>query len=151
MTNEQPAADQHPHTDKPHRKKSQKRQRAKQIKVPCLEQEFNDAAAAANAAGLSLAAWSRAMMFAGDPGPRSQRRLPIDAQLARQVLAQLGKYGSNMNQIAYGLNAYGERGLEADFRGALKEWAEIRDTLLAMLGRAPDEGQPHPNKGQLKA
>jgi hypothetical protein len=135
MTDEQPSGAQP-------RKKSETRQRQKQVKLRLLDEEFNAISAKASASGMSAAAYARAAML-GDEGPRAQRRLPIDAQLARQVLAQLGKYGNNMNQIAYGLNAYGERGLEADFREALREWAEIRDTLLAMLGH-----NPAPNGGR---
>lgn len=120
--------------EKPARKKSQKRQRSAQIKTPLTSDEFNAVAAKASAAGMSFAAYSRAAML-GDAGPRSQRRLPVDAQKMGQALALHGRYGSNMNQIAYGLNAYGERGLEADFRAALKEWGEIRDLMLAALGK----------------
>ena len=118
------------------RKKSQKRQRSEQVKTPLTKEEFNKVAAKAAAAGLSKAAFSRLSML-DDAGDRAQRRLPVDAQLVRQAIALHGKYGSNMNQIAYGLNAYGERGLEADFRAALKEWGEIRDAMLQMLGMNP--------------
>src|SRR5437660_802198 len=96
----------------PPRKKSQKRQRNKQIHVPCLDEEFNRAASAANASGLSLAAWCRAKLFDGEPGPRAQRRLPVAEENVRRVLALHGKYGNNMNQIAYQLNAH------SDFAGA---------------------------------
>ena len=41
------------------RKKSQKRQRKRQIKIPCLEKEFNDITAAAKAARLTKAAYGR--------------------------------------------------------------------------------------------
>ena len=123
--------------EKPQRKKSQKRQRNKQVKVNFLAEEFNDAAAKAAQSGLTLAAYARAAML-GNAGPRAKARLPVDAQLLRQVLAQHGRYGNNMNQIAYVLNAEGShKVLEADFRLALKEWAEIRDTILAALGRTP--------------
>jgi hypothetical protein len=125
---------------KPH-KSSENRQRQKQLKVRLLEDEFNTASGKARAAGLSLAAYVRAAAI-GDAGPRAQRRLPIDAQLMREALAQLGRYGNNLNQIAYQLNAHGERGLEADFRAALQEWGEIRAIMLAALGHAPKMNPP---------
>lgn len=124
------------------RKKSQKRQRNWQIKIPCLEGEFNEAAEASRAAGLSTAAWGRAMMFNGDPGPRSRRRLPVKEQALVKALAQLGRYGNNMNQIAHQLNAQGEDALAADFRRALKEWSEIRDAMYEALGREPSGSTP---------
>lgn len=124
------------------RKKSQKRQRNWQIKIPCLEGEFNEAAEASRAAGLSTAAWGRAMMFGGNPGPRSRRRLPIQEQALVKALALLGRYGNNMNQIAHQLNAHGEDALSSDFRRALKEWSEIRDAMYEALGRDPSGSTP---------
>lgn len=123
--------------EKPPRKKSQKRQRNRRVKVNFLEEEFNAAAAKAAQSGLTIAAYARAAML-GDAGPRAKARLPVDATLLRQVLAQHGRYGNNMNQIAYVLNAEGShKVLEADFRLALKEWGEIRDMILEALGRYP--------------
>ena len=78
----------------------------------------------------------------GNAGPRAQRRLPVDAQLLREALAQLGKYGNNMNQIAHQLNAQGEDALAADFRRALEEWAEIRNTMYEAMGRDPSGNAP---------
>ena len=121
------------------RKKSEKRQRQKQVKIRLLEDEFNAVAAKAAAAGYTPPAYFRAAAL-GEAGPRAQRTLPVDAQLVRLGLAQLGKYGNNMNQIAYQLNAHGETGLEADFRAALHEWGEIRDAMLAALGKDVDGG-----------
>ncbi|HWR53983.1 MAG TPA: hypothetical protein VN428_22920 [Bryobacteraceae bacterium] len=123
-------------TEKAQRKKSQKRQRSEQVKTPLTKEEFNQVAARAAAAGLSKAAFSRLKML-DETGERSLRRLPVDAEQVRKVLALHGKYGSNMNQTAYELHALGERGLEQDFRQALGEWGEIRDALLALLGMKP--------------
>jgi len=136
MTN----ADQGPATEKPARKKSEKRQRGQLKAIRFTSDEFNAAAAKAAQSGMSFGAYVRAAAI-GDAGPRAQRRLPVDAQLVRLGLAQLGKYGNNMNQIAYQLNAHGESGLEADFRAALQEWGEIRDAMLAALGKDVDGGQ----------
>ena len=131
-------------TDKATRKKSQKRQRSEQVKTPLTRDEFNRVAAHAAAAGMSKAAYSRAAML-GDAGPRSQRRLTLDDVKVRRVLALHNKYGSNMNQIAYQLNANEQHALEADFRTALKEWEEIRDATLDLIGRlhpVPEEPAP---------
>src|ERR1044072_8229483 len=112
--------------EKSPRKKSENRQRQRQIKIRFTAEEFNAAAANAAQAGLSVAAYARAALLA-DAGPRAKARLPVDAQLLRQVLAQHGRYGNNLNQIAYVLNAEGShKVLEADFHAALKQWGEIR-------------------------
>jgi len=115
------------------RKKSETRQRDAQIKLRCTAAEFNAIAAKADAAGLSVAAYLRAAAT-GSAGPRAQKKLPVDAVLMRQVLAQLGKLGSNMNQIAYQLNAFGADALDQDFRQALREWGAVRDLMLEALG-----------------
>jgi Mobilization protein NikA len=126
------------------RKKSEKRQRNAQIKIRCTAEEFNAVAAKAAEAGYTRAAYARAALL-GDAGPRAKASLPVDAQLLRQVLAQHGKYGNNLNQIAYVLNAEGGRAiLEADIRAALKQWGEIRELMLAALGKTPANGEIRP-------
>jgi hypothetical protein len=58
---------------------------------------------AAGEAGLSLGAYVRQQTI-GTAGPRAKRRPSPDRVLLAKVLAELGKSGSNLNQIAYGLN-----------------------------------------------
>jgi hypothetical protein len=117
------------------RKKSQRRQRTKQIKTPCTPDEFNAVAARADAAGMTRAAWSRTVML-GEPGPRSQRRMPSDAQTLRQILGHLGRIGNNINQIAYHLNIGGPVELP-ELRTALKEYAGLRNAIYEALGLEP--------------
>src|ERR1035438_3300137 len=80
------------------RKKSQKRRRKWLIKIPCLEQEFNDIAAAANAAHLTKAAYGRLAML-GKTGDRSPRRPSLDEKLLREIKGLEGKNGSRSAQI----------------------------------------------------
>ena len=126
-------------TEKAARKKSERRQRDKQVKLRCTADEFNAIAAKAAKSGLSTAAYARAAML-GEAGPRAQRRLPVDAQLVRQALALHGRYGNNLNQIAHSGNAGNPVELP-ELRCALKEWGEIRDLMLSALDRNP---QPAP-------
>jgi hypothetical protein len=118
----------------PKRKKSQKRQRDKQIKTPLTSDEFNRVAARAANAGLTHAAYSRAAML-GDAGPRSKARLPVDAELLRQVLAELGRYGNNWNQVAYKLNTgAAPLSLQGDVLEEIGNLHQIRDLILTALG-----------------
>jgi len=123
------------------RRHSEKRQRTKTTALRWLQDEFNLASERAREAGLSFGAYVRATAT-GDAGPRAQRRLPVDDEKMRRVLALHNKYGNNMNQIAYQLNAYGMKVLEADFRTALKEWEKIRDATLDLLGRMHTPEEP---------
>jgi hypothetical protein len=127
--------------DKPARKKSQKRQRYKQIKTPCTLEEFNAVAAKADAAGMTRAAYSRTVLL-GDAGPRSQRRMPADAQALRQILGQLGSVGNNINQIAYNLNLRARAPDIPELREALKDYARIRNAIYEALGLEPSGEGP---------
>jgi hypothetical protein len=53
--------------------------------------------------GLSLGAFIRARLD-GSPGPRAKRNPGPDTVMLAKVLAELGKSGSNLNQIAHHLN-----------------------------------------------
>jgi hypothetical protein len=134
MTDKQPAPK--------NRHGSEKRQRNKVTPIRWAADEFNTVAAKANEAGLTFGAFIRALGL-GDAGPRARRSLPVNDQLLIKAIGLLGKYGNNMNQIAYQLNAHEKDALEADFRGALKEWMEIRDILFEARGKEPSGGAPN--------
>ena len=69
------------------RPKSDKRQRAKITPIRWAMDEFNEAAANAQDAGLSFGAYARARMLRkGDPGPRSQRRTSLDLAMAGKLI-----------------------------------------------------------------
>ena len=125
--------------NRPPRKKSQKRQRKWQIKIPCLEQEFNDVATAAKTARLSRAAYARLKLL-GDTGPRSPRLPPPDEKLLREIKGLHGKYGSNLNQIAHSGNAGNPVDLP-ELRRALQEWGEVRDLINKALGEYAGPGK----------
>ena len=116
-------------------KKSEKRQREKQIKLRCTAEEFAAVTAKASASGMTNAAYARAAML-GDAGPRAQRRLPMDADKFRRVEALHAKYGTNLNQIAKNGNSGHPVDLP-ELRLALKQWGEIRDLMLEALGKSP--------------
>lgn len=127
-------------------KKSQKRQRDKQIKTPCTLDEFNAISAKAIDAGMTRAAWSRTMML-GEAGPRSRRRPHPDQKALLQILGQVGRIGGNINQIARQLNA-GDKPAIPELRQALNAYIDIRNAIYAALGmtttdEAPDDYQGH--------
>jgi len=118
-------------------KKSEKRQRQKLTAHRWAMDEFNKAAANARAAGLSFGAFIR-KVATGDTGERAQRALPdLDMVLLSKVVGLHGKYGSNLNQIAYELHLRGDYVTEAQIREALQQWAELRDANLQALGKLP--------------
>jgi hypothetical protein len=79
----------------------------------------------AAAAGLSYGAFMR-KTFGGSPGPRAARHVPPpDNPVLTKLLAELGKIGSNHNQLARAFNrTYATPGLA--------EWQRIEADIQAM-------------------
>ncbi len=92
---------------------------------------------------MTRAAWSRTALL-GDAGPRSQRRVPSDAQALRQILGHLGRVGNNINQIAYQLNTGGPADLP-ELRLALKEYAASAMPSIKPSGWNPPRSRPPKN------
>ncbi len=86
-----------------------------------------------DATGLSPSAMCLAVLL-DVPLPK-RRRPTVNAELLAKVLAELGKIGSNINQIAYHLNA-GRPGdvMEGSIEAALRELLEWRTALMQALG-----------------
>jgi hypothetical protein len=136
-----------PHPNKPDqgtsaRRKSEKRQRVRQVKTRMTEAEHAVFLARADKAGMASAAFLRAAAI-GDAGPRAQKRVPADAAVLRQVLGHIGKTGSNLNQIARYLHTGGEaQTVLPDIREALADLIRIRGLIYDALGKEPDAAAP---------
>lgn len=117
---------------------SNKRRRPRQSLVRWSDEEFNAAASKADGAGLALAAFVRAATL-GDAGPRAQRRPPADHVALRQILGQLGKIGSNINQIARALNMAGQPDLP-ELKTAIRAILQVCNAILQALGKKSDPG-----------
>jgi hypothetical protein len=85
---------------------SQKRVRQHKIPVACDDEEFVAIDGRAREVGLSRPSFLRACGL-GTPGPRARRSPPVNAEALGRATAALNKVGSNLNQIAHGLNAGG--------------------------------------------
>lgn len=122
--------------------RSEKRQRTDRLFVRLTPEEKAAFLDRADKAGMASGAFARAVLT-GSAGPRAQKKVPADAAALRQVLGQLGKIGSNLNQIARYLHTGGSPAtVLPDIREALAENARIRDRLYAALGKTPDHAPP---------
>lgn len=65
--------------------------------------EYAELEEAASRAGLTLASYQRVQSLAA-PKTRSTRRAPVEKELLARLLGQLGKIGSNLNQLARAAN-----------------------------------------------
>lgn len=115
---------------------SDKRQRGETVTVRLSKAERDRLDELASKSGLAAGAFMRAAAF-GDAGPRAQRRPPVDHVLLRQILGNLGKVGSNVNQIARQMNS-GEQAAVPELREALAAYLELRDAIYRALNMDPD-------------
>lgn len=108
--------------------------RGKFVAVRCSAAEHATMHAAAAQSGLTVGPYLRALAL-GSPGLRAVRRPPVEkAQLAR-LLGELGRVGSNVNQLARVANTNGETPKEAELAAITAELATMRAALMKALGR----------------
>ena len=112
---------------------SNKRRRTRQSLIRWTEEEFAEISKKSDKAGFAVAAFIRAAAI-GNAGPRAQRRPPTDHVLLRQILGQLGKIGSNLNQIAKSLNM-GDPPDMPELTAALRAYTETRNAIFRALGK----------------
>jgi hypothetical protein len=111
---------------------SENREREKVAMIRLTEAELDQAKEAASRAGLTLSSYGRAQMLSALP-VRSVRRPPIEKELLARVLGQLGKAGSNLNQVARSANI-GKDDRE-DARAAIAEVRLAAHAVMQALGR----------------
>jgi len=118
-----------------------KRQRQETLSARFNGQEATAVRTKADRAGISVASLIRAAVL-GLPLPdaRAPRRPSVDLQAVARLLGQLGKIGSNINQIAKHANA--GRLQENVLEVALRDLMELRLACLQALGREPDRDHP---------
>jgi Bacterial mobilisation protein (MobC) len=109
--------------------------RAKLFYFRVTEKERAAIGEAASKAGLAPGSYARGKLLGGNP-PRAVRALPIERQALALLLAQIGRVGGNLNQLAKA----GNSGLPVnatDVAPALADLRAIRDEIRALLGRKP--------------
>jgi hypothetical protein len=114
---------------------TEKRARETHLTVRLSADERAAVDAAAERAGLTAGSYARQAML-GAPAPRQVRRPPVERKELARLLGELGKIGSNLNQLAKavheGLVVY-----SGEIDAALGGLLEVRAAILAALGRAP--------------
>lgn len=116
---------------------SETRQRVKRLPpVRCTADEFAAVTAKADAEGVSVCQYIRqSAIETASPGPRPRRRQPKgDAVELARISGLLGKYGSNVNQLAHVANMDGDRLTEAQLYQVAAEVREVKLLVLKVLG-----------------
>jgi hypothetical protein len=73
------------------------------IAVRCTDEERAVISEKATEAGLSIGAFLRKLAL-GDAGPRAVRRPPVEHKALAWLQGQVGKIGSNINQLTHAFN-----------------------------------------------
>jgi hypothetical protein len=114
---------------------TEKRIRNSTLPVRLSTEERGHVEAAAERAGLAASSYARQVLL-GAPAPRQVRRPPVERKELARILGELGKVGSNLNQLTKGVNSgivpYGN-----EIEAALGGLQDVRTAILKALGRAP--------------
>ena len=90
---------------------------------------------AAEDAGLTAGSYARDRLLGGS-APRQVRRPPADRKELARILGELGKIGSNLNQLAHSANV-GAVLFSNEIQEALDSLNGPREAILRAMGRTP--------------
>ena len=113
---------------------SENRQRTVRMTHRFTPVEAQELERRADLAAISVPAYVR-MQCLNVPPPRQVRRPTVNHEAVARLLGQVGKVGSNLNQLARAANA--GRTLEASIEAALIDLTEIRAVCMEALGKRP--------------
>lgn len=114
---------------------SETRKRPHMVGVRLSDSEFAVLSRYADASEITPASYMR-MQTLDIPPPRASRKPAINREMTARVLAELGKIGSNVNQIARSLNT--KSGVHPEHLDeALKAISDMRTSCMEALGRKP--------------
>jgi hypothetical protein len=97
-------------------------------------EQYATLTASADAAGLAVGPFLRTIAL-GSPGPRSVKRLPVEKRELARILGELGKIGSNCNQLAHAYNAGQGWPGYPEILAIRRDIADMRTALMTALGR----------------
>jgi hypothetical protein len=111
---------------------SQNRKRQQLLPVRCTAEELHELRAAKEAGGFdTMADFIRARCLRTSRAPRVPL---VDRQQLARLLAEAGKIGSNVNQLARVANTHGELPTAAELETIWREVSAIRSALMGALG-----------------
>lgn len=115
------------------KKRSEARQKQERLTVRFTPAEREELEALADRDGLTLGSYVRSRSLE-QPTTRAVRRPTVAVQVLGGLLAQIGKIGSNLNQIARQLNQGATLPL-SEIETALGEHRQILAAIITALGK----------------
>lgn len=104
------------------------------IAVRCTEADRAKIAAKAQEAGLRIGGYLRALAL-GSAGVRAVKRPRVEREQLARLLGEVGKIGSNVNQIAKWTNTERSAASAAELAGMRADIAAMRAELMKALDR----------------
>jgi hypothetical protein len=105
------------------------------VAVRCTAGQHATWTLAAADAGTNVGDYLRTLADGGSPSPRAVRRPPIERQALAQLLGELGKVGSNVNQLARIANTSGDMPEPDALADIASDVRAMRAALMKALGR----------------
>ncbi len=116
------------------RRGSETRQRNATLSLRLTDDEAAQVSAAADRAGLTVGSYVRTLAL-GSPGLRAARRPVVDRQQLTQVLGEIGRLGSNVNQLAKAFNTDASTPEAMELAEAQAHIQAMRAAVMEALGR----------------
>jgi len=113
---------------------TEKRERTAHVTVRLSPAERSELDGKAEAEGLTVSSYIRQIALGGPPPRQGKRRPHAQVDLVR-LLGQVGKIGSNLNQVARRMNA-GDSVSAAEIQDTLAGLHRIRELVLSALGHS---------------
>ncbi len=114
---------------------SEQRQKSRIANFRVTPEEYRQIESHAEREGLTFGSYLRTRALA-TPTTRAMRRPMMEKVILGKLTAELGRSGSNLNQIARAMNS-GETVVIDDIQAALKEQRQILAAIIDVLGRNP--------------
>lgn len=117
------------------KKPSEQRQKTRIANFRATQEEYRQIETNAEREGLTFGSYLRTRALTA-PTTRAMRRPVVERVILSKLVAELGRSGSNLNQIARAMNS-GDTVTTDQIQSALAEHRQILAAVIETLGRQP--------------
>jgi hypothetical protein len=110
--------------------------KARLLTIRWSAEQYAAVSAMADQAGMPVGTFLRTLAL-GSPGPRATRKPPIERRELARLLGELGKIGSNVNQIAKAIHQTQNLPSWSELASIREDVTAMRAAVMTALGRDP--------------